>query len=234
MATANTPDKKKRVTLTSPKGESLFAHVVDVDYGTDKYPDENGSFNLTLALDEEAAATMDALLEPHVEEARAVTEERFAALKPASRKKLGEAKFNDPGPEEYDKEGDPTGRRLFRFKTAAFFENRQGVKVQRKVPLFDSMQQPVKLTEEPGNGSVMRVAFTPMPYFVDGQGMGGLTLYLNTVQIIKLNRFGERSAADYGFGAEEGGFTSGDDMDETTSPKDVAETPAPDDDVPQF
>ena len=59
--------------------------------------------------------------------------------------------------------------------------------------------------------------------------MGGLSLYLDAVQIIKLNTYGERSASDYGFGAEEGGFTS-EDTDETASPN-VAETA---DDVPQF
>ena len=59
--------------------------------------------------------------------------------------------------------------------------------------------------------------------------MGGLSLYLNAVQIIKLNASGERSAADYGFGAEEGGFTS-DGTDAAASP-DMAETA---DDVPQF
>ncbi|MFQ8737569.1 MAG: hypothetical protein ACLSAH_17570 [Bilophila wadsworthia] len=32
--------------------------------------------------------------------------------------------------------------------------------------------------------------------------MGGLSLYLNAVQIIRLNTSGERSASDYGFGAK--------------------------------
>ena len=48
---ATTPEKKKRATYTTPKGESLFAHLVNVDYGTEQYPDEKGSFNVTLALD---------------------------------------------------------------------------------------------------------------------------------------------------------------------------------------
>lgn len=40
---ATTPEKKKRATYTTPKGESLFAHLVNVDYGTDQYPDEKGA-----------------------------------------------------------------------------------------------------------------------------------------------------------------------------------------------
>ena len=38
MAT-NVTEKKKRTTYTTPKGESLFAHLVNVDYGTEQYPD---------------------------------------------------------------------------------------------------------------------------------------------------------------------------------------------------
>ena len=205
---ATTPEKKKRATYTTPKGEALFAHLINVDYGTEQYPDEKGSFNVTLALDADAAAKLDSLIAHEVDTARAEAEEKFD-----------------------DREGNPTGRRLFRFKTGAFYENRQGVKVQRKVPLFDSMQQPVKLSDEPGNGSVIRVAFCCAPYFVEGQGMGGLSLYLNAVQIIRLNTSGERSASDYGFGAEEGGFTS-EGMDDDVASTNAATTP--DADVPQF
>lgn len=31
---AMTPEKKKRATYTTPKGESLFVHLASVDYGT--------------------------------------------------------------------------------------------------------------------------------------------------------------------------------------------------------
>ena len=198
---------KKRTRYTSPKGDALFGHIVEVDYGTEKYPDPKGSYNITLALDPDEAAALDAMLADEVEAARAHTEEKFDALKPQAKKKFGTPTFNEPGPEEYDKEGVPTGRRLYRFKTSAFYEKRDGSTVQRRVPLFDSMQQPVKLTEEPGYGSTIRVAFTTAPYFVDGQGMGGLSLYLDAIQIIRLLKAGERAASDYGFGAEEGGFT---------------------------
>ena len=200
MAT-NVTEKKKRTTYTTPKGESLFAHLVNVDYGTEQYPDEKGSFNVTLALDADAAAKLDSLIAHEVDTARAEAEEKFDGLKPQTKKKFGSVNFNEVGPEEYDREGNPTGRRLFRFKTGAFYENRQGVKVQRKVPLFDSMQQPVKLPDEPG------------------------------VQIIRLNTSGERSASDYGFGAEEGGFTS-EGMDDDVASTNAAATP--DADVPQF
>lgn len=228
---ANTTEKKKRTRYTSPKGSALFARVVDVDYGTEKYPDPKGSFNITLALDEAEAQRLESMLEDEVAEARVFADNAFAELKPQSQKKLGEVKFNELGPEEYDRDGNLTGRRLFRFKTGAFYE-KNGKKLQRRVPLFDSMQQAVSLKEEPGNGSIVRVSFTCNPYFVEGQGMGGLSLYLDALQIIKLNKAGERSASDYGFAAEEGGFCGADDIDDTTTTSgeapDTENTGAPD------
>ena len=189
-------DKPKRNRYTSPKGESLFASVVDVDYGTEQYPNPKGGYKITLAL-ESAAVT-----------------------------------FNELGVEEYDKDDQPTGRVLFRFKTSAFYEKRDGTKMRRKVPLFDSMMQAVSLKEEPGNGSLVRVAFTCAPYFVEGQGAGGLSLYLDAVQIIKLNLFGGRSASDYGFDEEDvdGGFSAADVKDEDDAPEAGPSEDAADDD----
>lgn len=225
-------DKKKRNRYTSPKGTALFAHVVDVFYGTEKYPNPKGEYSITLSLDAADADKMEALLTTDLKEAVAFADEAFAEMKPASQKRLGEVKMADFGPEEYDKDGNPTGNRLFRFKTAAFYE-KNGKKIQRKIALFDSMQQPVKLKEEPGNGSVVRAAFTAVPYFVEGTGAGGLTLYLDALQIVKLNKYGERSATDYGFGAEEEGFTGADVVDDdeaSTASPDEADTGSEDSD----
>lgn len=61
--------------------------------------------------------------------------------------------------------------------------------------------------------------------------MGGLLLYLNAVQIIRLNVSDKRSASNYGFGAGEGGFTP-EGMDNDVASTNAATTP--DADVPQF
>ena len=94
MAT-NVTEKKKRTTYTTPKGESLFAHLVNVDYGTEQYPDEKGSFNVTLALDADAAAKLDSLIAHEVDTARAEAEEKFDGLKPQTKKKFGSVNFNE-------------------------------------------------------------------------------------------------------------------------------------------
>ena len=225
-------DKPKRTRYTSPKGEALFASVVNVDYGTEQYPNPKGGYKLTLALESAAADKLRGMLVEEIDMARNIAEDKFRELKPATRKKLGSMAFNELGVEEYDKDDQPTGRILFRFKTSAFYEKRDGTKMQRKVPLFDSMMQPVLLKEEPGNGSLVRVAFTCAPYFVEGQGAGGLSLYLDAVQIIKLNLFGGRSASDYGFGEEDvdGGFNAADVKDDEAAQATPSEDSADDDD----
>lgn len=225
-------DKPKRNRYTSPKGEALFASVVNVDYGTEQYPNPKGGYKLTLALESAAADKLRGMLAEEIDMARNIAEDKFQELKPATRKKLGSMTFNELGVEEYDKDDQPTGRILFRFKTSAFYEKRDGTKMQRKVPLFDSMMQPVLLKEEPGNGSLVRVAFTCAPYFVEGQGAGGLSLYLDAVQIIKLNLFGGRSASDYGFGEEDvdGGFNAADVKDDEAAQATPPEDSADDDD----
>ena len=225
-------DKPKRTRYTSPKGEALFASVVNVDYGTEQYPNPKGGYKLTLALESAAADKLRGMLAEEIDMARNIAEDKFQELKPATRKKLGSMTFNELGVEEYDKDDQPTGRILFRFKTSAFYEKRDGTKMQRKVPLFDSMMQPVLLKEEPGNGSLVRVAFTCAPYFVEGQGAGGLSLYLDAVQIIKLNLFGGRSASDYGFGEEDvdGGFNAADVKDDEAAQATPSEDSADDDD----
>ncbi len=225
-------DKPKRPRYTSPKGEALFASVVNVDYGTEQYPNPKGGYKLTLALESAAADKLRGMLAEEIDMARNIAEDKFRELKPATRKKLGSMAFNELGVEEYDKDDQPTGRILFRFKTSAFYEKRDGTKMQRKVPLFDSMMQPVLLKEEPGNGSLVRVAFTCAPYFVEGQGAGGLSLYLDAVQIIKLNLFGGRSASDYGFGEEDvdGGFNAADVKDDEAAQATPSEGSADDDD----
>lgn len=225
-------DKPKRTRYTSPKGEALFASVVNVDYGTEQYPNPKGGYKLTLALESAAADKLRGMLAEEIDMARNIAEDKFRELKPATRKKLGNMTFNELGVEEYDKDDQPTGRILFRFKTSAFYEKRDGTKMQRKVPLFDSMMQPVLLKEEPGNGSLVRVAFTCAPYFVEGQGAGGLSLYLDAVQIIKLNLFGGRSASDYGFGEEDvdGGFNAADVKDDEAAQATPPEDSADDDD----
>lgn len=218
---SNTPEKKKRPSHSTPKGTLLFAHLVSPDYGTEKYPNPAGSFSVNLVLSASDSDKLKGILAEEIAEAKEMTKEKFGQLKPAARAKFGKPSFSDVCTPEYDKDDEPTGNYRWRFKTGAFVEDKNtGRKRERSVPVFDSMLQKTKLKEEPGNGSVARVSFTASPYFVDGQGMGGLSLYLNAVQLLKLVKAGERNAEDYGFHEEEDGFTSepSEELDESLTP----------------
>lgn len=193
----------KKKSYATPKGEMLFTNIVNVDYGTEQYPCHEGRFRTTLCMTPEDAQKLLHKLDDEIERAKEFAEDKFENLKPATKKKLGSMRFNTPGEEEFDRDGNPTGRIKFNFRTGAFYENRKGEKMQRKIAVFDTMAQPVHLKEEPGNGTVAKISFTCSPYFVEGTGVGGLTLWLNAVQIIKLVEQGERTAESYGFAAEE-------------------------------
>lgn len=217
----NKDEKKKRKRHTTPKGEALFVHLVSPDYGTKEFPDEDGSYTITLRLSEAEADKLKRSIAEEIEDGKAAMQEAFSELSVANRKKLGEPTWVEPGTIEYDRETEePTGNILFRFKTKAIYrDSKTGQTRQRKVPVFDSMQAPVKLKDEPGFGSVVRVCFTASPYFVSGTGKAGVSFYLDAVQILKLNAAGERSASDYGFAAEEDedGFVASAVTEDTTS-----------------
>ena len=193
----------KKKSYTTPKGELLFTNIVNVDYGTEQYPCHEGRFRTTLCMSPEEAQKLIDKLGTEIDKAKEFAEGKFEDLKPATKKKLGAMRFNLPGDEEYDRDGNATGRIKFNFRTGAFYENRNGEKMQRKIAVFDTMAQPVHLKNDPGNGTVAKISFTCSPYFVEGTGVGGLTLWLNAVQILKLVEQGERTAESYGFEAEE-------------------------------
>lgn len=226
---SNNEKQPKRITYATPKGRALFVHVVSPDYGTDKFPLAEGQFSLSLILGADESAVLKERLEGELEKAREYADEKFMELKRVTREKLGKVTFNPICEPVYDENDEPTGEYRWRFKTNAFVadKNSNGKKRKRVIPLFDTLNQPVHLKEEPGNGSVVRVSFTCNPYFVEGQGMGGLSLYLNAVQIVKLVKFGERDAASYGFTVDEDeadGFKAADARDDEAEDFDEEDT----------
>ena len=196
----STPEQKKRF-YTTPRGEALFARLLNPDYGTERYPDPRGSFHLTLALDAPAAAELDALLEPALENARASGRQKCLAARNEPEREA--FRFVAPGILECDRAGRPTGRRLFRFRTNAFYPQTEGARVRRALPVFNAALERMELFEEPGNGSLVRVAFSVAPYCIENMGLAGLSLFLDSVQILKLNARARRSGEAYGFCVEE-------------------------------
>ena len=217
---------KKRIMYNTPKGMALFAHIKEPDYGNDKYPNPEGQYRITLILTEEQSMGLKEKLREEIEKAEENAEEKFNGLKRSTREKLGGLTMNDVCSPEYDRDDNATGNYKWSFKANSKYEDRNtGKKIERHIPVFDSLNQPITLKDEIGNGSEVRISFSVNPYFVEGQGMGGLSLYINAIQIAKLVKGGEKTAEYYGFEEDDDGFVDGD----ATKPKDKEEQ---EDDMP--
>jgi len=96
-----------------------------------------------------------------------------------------------PIKKEKDKEGEYTGRFFIRFKTGE----------QYPPKVFDKFGQIIGPETLVGNGSTVRVAYTMAEYSAFG---GGITFYLQAVQVDDLVEYKGNSATDFGFPVEEG------------------------------
>jgi hypothetical protein len=94
-----------------------------------------------------------------------------------------------PIKKEVDQDDQPTGRFFVTFKTGAKF----------KPGLFDKYGKPLAETVLVGNGSKVRVNYTPSEY--EGFG-GGIALYLNAVQVLELVEYKAQTADAFGFECE--------------------------------
>jgi hypothetical protein len=122
---------------------------------------------------------------------------------------------------------EPTGEIEFNFKMSASGTYKTGPKAgqtwTRKPGLFDAKGNALKNAPSIWGGTVGKVSFEvgvdresgEPGYFVPGTGACGLSLRLLAVQIIDLVSGGQRTAAGYGFGEEEGYAASDDTTDES-------------------
>ncbi len=228
---ADEKKKQKRIEIISERGTFKFPRLNEADYGTEKFPKPDGSFSTKLVMSRaDAEAFVNApqkslegksLADLHAA-AVAEGEEAFSKLKKPQRDKLKSVTITPLYAVEYDKDNDEveTGNVVF---SVAMKHNvdewksgkKTGKKLKRYPVIFDGKGKRMGKLNQFGapitstlpniwGGTVGKVSFTPSAYFVEGQGMAGLSLQLNAVQIISLVSNGARSADSYGFGAEEG------------------------------
>jgi hypothetical protein len=185
--------------IVSPKGVAKFPALSAADMKFAK--NGIGTFHVELLLPADDAATTEFCntLQKLAEEAY---EEHKAALKgPKAKTVMLHVPFKD----DYDKEGEPTGNIAVSFKSSSHYADKKtGELIEKKLPLFDSKGTLIETKVNVGGGSVIKVSFTPFGFYnATGQGMAGISLRMNAVQVIKLKTWGGASAADHGFGAEE-------------------------------
>lgn len=75
------------------------------------------------------------------------------------------------------------GSKLFKFKTKHFYTDKDGNEVPKVIKVYDTQNNLMDVNL--GNGSMVRINYTPVPYHSSAKNFG-VTMYLNAVQVIKL------------------------------------------------
>jgi hypothetical protein len=205
---------KPSLKLTTPPVTLAWPKLNEPDFGSKDYPKPDGEFSTKAVarLDDPDIQAFLKKLQAFHDQAIELGRKEFANLKPETRRKLKEVTVNPLYTERLDKETEePTGEVEFKFaKKASYVAKkgpRAGQRIHAKVAIFDSLGEVIRKVPEIWGGSVAKVSFTATPYFIPGTGAAGVKLNLDAVQLLVLRKGGERSAADYGFGKEEGGYS---------------------------
>lgn len=202
--------RKKAPSFVTPRGTFVFPRLTEADT---KFK-AAGEYSVKLRLTKDAAADLVKALAPMHAEAVKTGKKEYAALKVETRKKLdAKGGFNvvplfTPC---YDDDENETNEIEFNFKMTASGESKKtGKKWERRPVIFDAKGKPMGNVQVWG-GTIGKVSFDvglnkegEPGYFIPGTGSAGLSLRLNSVQVLDLVSKGERSAASYGFSEEEG------------------------------
>lgn len=167
------------------KGQLVYPHI----YEPEEYEGKDVGYTAQIVFDTKETNALIARIDEELEKAKASIK-----LKP------GQKWSSDPflGYRE-----DKDGNIVFKFKTTSHFQTRTGELVTRKIPVFDAHGKPIKDKLSIGNGTVAKIAYTLIPYWMS-KAVNGIKLRLEAVQIIDLVEYGERKADSYGFDSEEG------------------------------
>lgn len=205
-------DKRKAYPkYTSPRGTFRYPKLTEPDFGNEKFPKPDGEYKVDLVLSAEEAKPLIDKLQPLHDEAMRNAQVEFDKLPVKTRKEF--EKKNVTGPvansffsEIYDEETEePTGDVFFRFKMKASGKNKKTGKVwKRKPAIFDAKGNAMTNPPDIWGGTIGKVSFEAVPYFIAGTAAAGVRLSLNAAQIIELRSGGGGNAESYGFGEEEG------------------------------
>lgn len=192
--------------------------------------DEDGQYFVKLKLPTKDKSTQQ-LIRLIDTEAKAAYNDALERLEtPAERKKCKQADVSYK-PEE-DDEGNETGYTLFNFKRKAVRKDKNDNIKPVKLPLFDSMGRVVDPEGlDVWGGSEIAIAFKLVPFYTPQVGVG-VSHRIEAIQLITVVSGGDqRTADDFGFQKQEGGFTGtgGDDSDEDDAAEEETEDESTDD-----
>ena len=188
---------KREFTIgVTPKGSLLFPHI----YEPETYEGKDVGYTVNIKFDQKETDALMAVIDAELEKAK-----HSIKLKP------GQKWSAEPflGYRE-DKDGDI----VFKFKANSHYTTKSGETHKVTIPVFDAHGKPIKDPLSIGNGTIAKVAYTLVPYWIS-KVVNGIKLRLDAVQIIDLKEYGEKDAKGYGFGEEEGGFSAPEEVDDS-------------------
>ena len=175
------------------KGKALWAKVFEPDT---KF-DANGIYSVNVLIPEAEAVELCEYLD-------GVVQQRYTEEVKAKPKLKNGLSTKTPYEPEYDQNGDPTGNIEFKLKLKAKVQARDGSTYEQKPIVVDAKRTPMTDGTNVGNGSIVKVAYEPIPYMMASTKQVGVSLRLKGVQILEL--------VEYGNGAsmfdEEDGYVS--------------------------
>lgn len=222
MANDKTTEKQNVLEFTTPKGEAKYPHLNEPDY---KFNDD-GEYNCKLFMAEDGQVKLEGEIISIAELEKRLDAEYESAIK-AGKKGL-KAKgtppnkleattkpwgWNDPTDDDGNviERTDEDGPRLFYVSAkmrASGTSKKTGKPYEMRPALFDcSKPKPKVITTtcpQIGNGSILRLGLQAAP-FLNGT-KAGITLRLQSAQVIEIKNEGGRDAEHYGFDGEDGGF----------------------------
>lgn len=190
--------KHEFATGVTPKGSLLFPHI----YEPEQYEGKDVGYTVNIKFDQKETDALIAVIDEELQNAK-----HFIKLKP------GQKWSAEPflGYKE-DKDGDI----VFKFKANSHYTTKSGETHKVTIPVFDAHGKPIKEPLSIGNGTIAKVAYTLVPYWIS-KVVNGIKLRLDAVQIIDLKEYGQKDAKGFGFGEEEG-FSAPEEKEEDDSP----------------
>lgn len=190
--------KREFTTGVTPKGSLLFPHI----YEPETYEGKDVGYTVNIKFDQKETDALIAVIDEELEKAK-----HSIKLKP------GQKWSAEPfmGYRE-DKDGDI----VFKFKANSHYQTKSGELHKVTIPVFDAHGKPIKDPLSIGNGTIAKIAYTLVPYWIS-KVVNGVKLRLDAVQIIDLKEYGQKDAKGFGFDEEEG-FSAADVEEEDAVP----------------
>jgi len=193
MATNPTkPFAVKGFNVTTPKGKALWCKIAEPDR---KYT-PTGELSMSLVCDP-GDPTVVAFISK-LEEVRDIA---LAETKKTLGAKGGAYTTKEVFSEEYDQEGEPTGKVIFKMKLKDIDGRKERGK-QHSITVVDAKRQVVNPIPLVGNGSDVKCVVFANPYSMASTKSVGVSMIWDKMQIIELISFGGGDAG--GFDEEDG------------------------------